>query len=411
MKEVVIKIEGEDWKKALDKAFKKLNKEAKIDGFRPGKAPKEVYIKKYGMTSLYMEAAESCLNEAYEMMLKENGDDVIVAQPEINLSAVTDDYVEFKFNLTLKPEVKLGKYKGLDVKKDTVKVTKKEVSEAIEQMRQRYMENIDKEGKVANGDVAIIDFEGFKDGVAFDGGKGEDYSLKIGSNTFIPGFEEQIIGMEKDEEKDINLTFPEDYHAEDLKGKDVVFKVKVKEIKEQKLPELNKDFFLDLGMEGIETKEDLEKQLEENIKVRKEAEADNKYIDDLLAEVAKNTKIDIPEAMIEEEIDRILKQYEENLKMQGITLEMFYQFTNSDEQALRDQMQEEAKNRVTYRLILEEIAKEEKIEVTDEDAETEATNLATRYQMDKDEFLKLFGGLDMVKYDLKMRQALEVLKK
>ena len=411
MKEVVIKIEGEDWKKALDKAFKKLNKEAKIDGFRPGKAPKEVYIKKYGMTSLYMEAAESCLNEAYEMMLKENGDDVIVAQPEINLSAVTDDYVEFKFNLTLKPEVKLGKYKGLDVKKDTVKVTKKEVSEAIEQMRQRYMENIDKEGKVENGDVAIIDFEGFKDGVAFDGGKGEDYSLKIGSNTFIPGFEEQIIGMEKGEEKDINLTFPEDYHAEDLKGKDVVFKVKVKEIKEQKLPELNKDFFLDLGMEGIETKEDLEKQLEENIKVRKEAEADNKYIDDLLAEVAKNTKIDIPEAMIEEEIDRILKQYEENLKMQGITLEMFYQFTNSDEQALRDQMQEEAKNRVTYRLILEEIAKEEKIEVTDEDAETEATNLATRYQMDKDEFLKLFGGLDMVKYDLKMRQALEVLKK
>lgn len=411
MKEVVIKIEGEDWKKALDKAFKKLNKEAKIDGFRPGKAPKEVYIKKYGMTSLYMEAAESCLNEAYEMMLKENGDDVIVAQPEINLSAVTDDYVEFKFNLTLKPEVKLGKYKGLDVKKDTVKVTKKEVSEAIEQMRQRYIENIDKEGKVANGDVAIIDFEGFKDGVAFDGGKGEDYSLKIGSNTFIPGFEEQIIGMEKGEEKDINLTFPEDYHAEDLKGKDVVFKVKVKEIKEQKLPELDKDFFLDLGMEGIETKEDLEKQLEENIKVRKEAEADNKYIDDLLAEVAKNTKIDIPEAMIEEEIDRILKQYEENLKMQGITLEMFYQFTNSDEQALRDQMQEEAKNRVTYRLILEEIAKEEKIEVTDEDAETEATNLATRYQMDKDEFLKLFGGLDMVKYDLKMRQALEVLKK
>ena len=250
MKEVVIKIEGEDWKKALDKAFKKLNKEAKIDGFRPGKAPKEVYIKKYGMTSLYMEAAESCLNEAYEMMLKENGDDVIVAQPEINLSAVTDDYVEFKFNLTLKPEVKLGKYKGLDVKKDTVKVTKKEVSEAIEQMRQRYMENIDKEGKVANGDVAIIDFEGFKDGVAFDGGKGEDYSLKIGSNTFIPGFEEQIIGMEKGEEKDINLTFPEDYHAEDLKGKDVVFKVKVKEIKEQKLPELDKDFFEPYRYEG-----------------------------------------------------------------------------------------------------------------------------------------------------------------
>ena len=174
MKEVLIKIDGEDWKNALDKAFKKLNKEAKIDGFRPGKAPKEVYIKKYGMTSIYMEAAESCLNQAYEKMLEQNGDDIIVAQPEINLSAVTDDYVEFKFNLTLKPEVKLGKYKDLGVKKDAVKVTKKEVDDAIEQMRQRYIENIDKEGKVEDGDVAVIDFEGFKDGVAFDGGKGEN---------------------------------------------------------------------------------------------------------------------------------------------------------------------------------------------------------------------------------------------
>ena len=411
MKEVLIKIDGEDWKNALDKAFKKLNKEAKIDGFRPGKAPKEVYIKKYGMTNIYMEAAENCLNQAYEKMLEQNGDDVIVAQPEINLSAVTDDYVEFRFNLTLKPEVKLGKYKDLGVKKDAVKVTKKEVDDAIEQMRQRYIENIDKEGKVEDGDVAVIDFEGFKDGVAFDGGKGENYSLKIGSNTFIPGFEEQIIGMEKGEEKDINLTFPDDYHAEDLKGKAVTFKVKVKEIKQQKLPELDKDFFLDLGMEGITTKEELEKQLEENIKVRKEAEVENKYIDELLAKASENTKIDIPEAMINEEIDRILKQYEENLKMQGITLEMFYQFTNSDEQALRDQMKDEAKNRVTYRLMLEEIAKAEKIEVSNEQAEIEAVNLATKYQMDKDEFLKNFGGLEMVKYDLKMRQALEVLKK
>ena len=324
---------------------------------------------------------------------------------------VTDEYVEFKFSLTLKPEVKLGKYTGLGVKKEEVKVTKKEVSEALKQMQERYIENIDKEGKVENGDIAVIDFEGFKDGVAFDGGKGEDYSLKIGSNTFIPGFEDQVIGMEKGEEKDINVTFPDDYHAEELKGKPVVFKVKVKEIKEQKLPELDKDFFEDLGMEGIDSKEALEKQLEENIKARKEAEADNKYIDELLEKAAKNTKIDIPEVMINEEIDRIIKQYEENLKMQGITLEMFYQFTNSDEQALRDQMKEEATSRVTYRLMLEEIANKENIEVTDEQAETEAATLATKYQMDKDEFLKLFGGLEMVKYDLKMRQAIEVLKK
>ncbi len=411
MKEVIVKIEGEDWKKALDKAFKKLNKEAKIDGFRPGKAPKEIYVKKYGMTNIYMEAAETCLNQAYEMMLEKNGDDIIVAQPEINVSAVTDEYVEFKFNLTLKPIVKLGKYKELGVKKDEVKVTKKEINEALKQMQEKYIENIDKEGKVEDGDIAIIDFEGFKDGVAFDGGKGKDYSLKIGSNTFIPGFEEQIIGMEKGEEKDINLSFPENYHVDELKGQPVIFKVKVKEIKEQQLPKLDKDFFDDLGMEGIDSKESLEQQLEENIKVRKEAEADNKYIDELLIAAAKNTEIDIPEVMINEEIDRIIKQYEENLKMQGITLEMFYQFTNSDEQALRDQMKEEATNRVTYRLMLEEIANKENIEITDEQAETEAANLATKYQMDKEEFLKLFGGLEMVKYDLKMRQAIEVLKK
>ena len=224
-KEVVIKIEGEEWNEALDKAFKKLNKTAKIDGFRPGKAPKDVFIKKYGMSSLYMEAAEACLDKAYEEMIKQNKDEKIVAQPEISVSAVTDDYVEFKFVLTLKPEVELGKYTGLKVKKDEVKVADEEVLEALNSMRERYIENVDKDGEVELGDVAIIDFEGFKDGVAFDGGKGENYSLKIGSNTFIPGFEEQIIGMKKGEEKDLSLTFPGDYHSEDLKGAPVIFKV------------------------------------------------------------------------------------------------------------------------------------------------------------------------------------------
>ena len=410
-KEILIKIDGEDWKEALDKAFKKLNKTAKIDGFRPGKAPKEVFLKKYGMTSLYMEAAEGLLDKAYEMMLKENGDDVIVAQPEINVNAVTDDYVEFKFTLTLKPVVKLGKYTGLGVKKEEVKVSKEEVKQTIDTMRERYTENVDKDGKVENGDLTIIDFEGFKDGVAFEGGKGENYSLKIGSNTFIPGFEEQIIGMSKGEEKDLNLKFPEDYHAEDLKGAEVVFKVKVNEIKEQKLPELDKDFFEDLGMEGIETVEDLERQVEENIKVRKEADAENKYIDELLAAASKNVEVEIPEVMIKEETDRIIRQYEENLKMQGVTLEMFYQFTNSDEAALRDQMREEATNRVTYRLMLEAITEKENIEVSEDEADEEASNLASKYQMDKDEFLKIFGGLEMVKYDIQMRKALEALKK
>lgn len=409
-KEVIIKIEGEDWKKALDKAFKKLNKTAKIDGFRPGKAPKEVFIKRYGMSSLYMEASEASLDLAYEKMIKEAGDVVIVAQPDISVSAVTDDYVEFKFVLTLKPEVKLGKYKNLGIKKEEVKVTDEEVKEALEDMRKKYIENIDKEGTVENGDIAIIDFEGFKDGVAFPGGKGENYSLKIGSNTFIPGFEDALIGMKKGEEKDIDLTFPEDYHEEDLKGAKVVFKVKVNEIKEQKLPEFDKDFFEDLGMEGITNLEELNKQLKENILARKENESLNKFIDELLNKAVENMEVEVPNAMIAEEQNRIISQYEQNLQMQGITLEMFYKFTNSDEAALKEQVKEEAITRIKQRLLLEEVAKEEKIEITDEEADKDATTLASRYQMEKDEFLKEFGGLEMVKYDSKMRKAIEFLK-
>ena len=409
-KEVIIKIEGEDWKKALDKAFKKLNKTAKIDGFRPGKASKEVFIKRYGMSSLYMEASEASLDLAYEKMIKEAGDVVIVAQPDISVNAVTDDYVEFKFVLTLKPEVKLGKYKNLGIKKEEVKVTDEEVKEALEDMRKKYIENIDKEGTVENGDIAIIDFEGFKDGVAFPGGKGENYSLKIGSNTFIPGFEDALIGMKKGEEKDIDLTFPEDYHEEDLKGAKVVFKVKVNEIKEQKLPEFDKDFFEDLGMEGITNLEELNKQLKENILARKENESLNKFIDELLNKAVENMEVEVPNAMIAEEQNRIISQYEQNLQMQGITLEMFYKFTNSDEAALKEQVKEEAITRIKQRLLLEEVAKEEKIEITDEEADKDATTLASRYQMEKDEFLKEFGGLEMVKYDSKMRKAIEFLK-
>ena len=410
-KEIIIKIDGKEWQDALDKAYEQESKKAKIDGFRPGKAPKEIFLKKYGKESLFMAAADLSINTAYDKMLEDNKDLEIVAQPELGLKSIDENGVEFKFTLTLKPVVKLGKYKGLDVKKETVKVTKKEVSENIENMQKRFSENVEKEGNVENNDIAIIDFEGFKDGVAFEGGKGENYSLTIGSNTFIPGFEEQLIGMKKGEEKEINVTFPADYHSEDLKGQPVVFKVKVNEIKTIKVPEINEEFFEDLAMEGINSLEALEKQVEENIKVQKEQASENKYFDDLLEAASKNVEVDIPHAMIHEEIDRMLKQYEENLKMQGLTLQQFYQYTNSNEDALKDQMHEEAEKRVLYRLMLEEIAKEEKIEITEEQANEEADKLAKKYQMEKEEFLKLFGGLDMVKYDLKMRSAMETLKK
>lgn len=411
IKEINVTIEGEKWQKAIDKAYDKVSKKVKIDGFRPGKAPKDIFLKKYGKENLLVEAADSCMQDAYMDILKDNEGLEIVAQPKVEIKGVSDEKLELMFTLILKPEVKLGKYTGLGVKKEEAKVTKKEIEESIDHMRSHYAENVTKDGKVANGDIAIIDFEGFKDGVAFAGGKAENYSLTIGSNSFIPGFEEQIIGMGKGEEKELNLTFPEDYHAEELKGAPVVFKVKVNEIKEVKVPELDKDFFEDLGMEGIDSKEALEKQVEENIKTRKESELENKYLDELLEAAAKNTEVDIPDVMIEEEIDRMLKQYEENLNMQGITLEQFYKFTNSDEKALRDQMKEEAGKRVKFRLMLEEIAKAEKFDMSDKDAEKEAEELASKYQMTKDEFLKQFGGLEMVKYDYKMRQAMETLKK
>ena len=411
VKELTIKVEGKEWKDAIDAAFAKANKKVKIDGFRPGKAPKEVFLKKYGVEALYMDAADSALEAAYRKMFEDNKDLELVAQPEVNILAIDENHVEFKFVLTTKPEVKLGKYKGLGVNKETVKVTKKEVDERIEQIRHRYAENVTKEeGNVENGDIAVIDFEGFKDGVAFPGGKGENYSLAIGSGSFIPGFEEQLIGMKKGEEKEIEVTFPKDYHAEELKGAKATFKVKVNEIKEVVYPEINEDLFADMGATDIKTEEEFRKQLEETIKVAKEQEAENKYIDDLLAAAAKETKVDIPDAMIHEEAHRMVHQYEDQLRMQGLTLEQFFKYTNSNEEALMDQMHDEAKNRVLYRLMLEEIAKQEKINITDKDANKEAEELAKKYQMTKDEFLSAMGGLEMIKYDLTMKGAMDVLK-
>jgi trigger factor len=409
--EVTVKIDGQEWKDALEKAYDKASKKAKIDGFRPGKAPKEVFMKKYGVESLFMDAGDLVLESAYKKAFEGKDNLELVAQPDIALKSVDENGVEFVFTLTTKPEVKLGKYKGLKVAKPEIKVTKEEIDQTISEMRNRYAENVVKEtDKVEDGDIAVIDFEGFKDGVAFEGGKGENYDLTIGSHTFIPGFEEQVVGMKKGETKDVNVTFPEDYHAEDLKGAPVVFKVTVKEVKTVQIPDLDKDFFADLGMTDLETEADLRKQVEETIKLRKETDADNKYIDDLLAEAAKTVEVEVPDTMIHEEAHRMVHQYEEHLQMQGITLEQFFQFTNSNEEALMEQMHDEAKNRVTYRLMLEEIVKAEKLSISEEDAEKEATTLAEKYQMTKDEFLKAFGGIEMIKYDLTMRAAIDVLK-
>ena len=321
--EINIKIEGKDWTDALDKVFAKKQKTAKVDGFRKGKVPRRIYEKKYGKESLYMDAVDIVAQDAYLKALEESKL-VPVVKPEINLKNVSDEGVEFTFKIITTPEVKLKKYKGLGIKPKKVKVTKEEVDHELGHLLERYTELVVKDGKVENGDVAIIDFEGFKDGVAFDGGKGENYSLEIGSNTFIPGFEEQIIGMKAGDKKDLDLTFPEDYGAKDLAGAKVVFKVKVNEIKQKQTREFDEDFFEDLGMEGVDSEEKLRDQIKSSLTAQKEVENENKYVDELLEAVGKNVEVDIPQEMVEEEIDRLMGRFEEQMKMQGVSLDLYY---------------------------------------------------------------------------------------
>ena len=407
--EVVIKIDGEAWVKALDNAFKKKQKDAKVDGFRKGKVPRDIYEKHFGKESLFIDAADSVLQDAY-MKAMDESKLVPVVQPAVDLKSLNDEGVEFTFKIITKPEVKVNKYKGLNIKPEKVEVSDEEVNHELGHLLERYTELVTKDGKVENGNVAIIDFEGFKDGVAFDGGKGENYSLEIGSNTFIPGFEEQVIGMKVGEEKDLNVTFPDDYGVKDLAGSPVVFKVKVNEIKEKVQRELDEDFFDDLGMEGVNSEDTLRDEIKKSIEAQKEMDVENKYVDAILEAVSKNVEVDIPEEMVDEEVTRLMGRFEEQMKMQGISLDLYYQFTNSKEEDLKAQLEKEAYSNVLYRLMLEEIMNLEKIEVSMEDAEKEATDLAKKYQMEKDEFLKQFGGIEMIQYDLEMRKTVELLK-
>lgn len=407
--EVIVKIEGVEWTEALDKAFKSKQKDAKVDGFRKGKVPRNIYEKHYGKESLFFPAAEEVLQSAYAKAMEESNL-IPVVQPSVDIKDISDNGVEFTFKIITKPEVKIKNYKGLGIKPEEIKVTKDEIDHEIGHLLEEYTELVTKEGEVKNGDVAVIDFEGFKDGKPFDGGKGENYSLEIGSNTFIPGFEEQVIGMKTGEEKDLTVSFPEDYGVEDLKGQPVIFKVKVNEIKEKVTRELDKEFFEDLAMEGVDSKETLEKEVEKNIKAQKEADNENKYIDHLLEEVAKNVEVDIPQEMVDEETTRLLGRFEQQMAMQGISLDIYYQFTKSSEEDLRKQMDKEAYQNVLYRLMLEEIMNLEKIEVSQEEASKEAEELAKKYKMDKEDFLKQFGGLEMIQYDLEMHKVIDLLK-
>ena len=407
--EEIVKVDKEKFEAAIDKAFEKKKSHIKLDGFREGKVPKDVYFKKVGKESLYMDALDILLPDAYDEVMK-NYKPII--DPKVDIKSIGEDGVEFVFTITTMPEVEISKYKGLNIKKEKVKVTDEEINHEMGHLLERFTElSIKESGKVESGNVAVIDFEGFKDGKAFEGGKGENYSLEIGSNTFIPGFEDQVIGMEKGEEKDINVTFPEDYHAEDLKGAEVTFKVKVHEIKEKQARELDEEFFEDLGLEGVNSEETLKEEIKKNIEASKEREIEDKYVDEILGAIAKNTKVDVPEELIEDEIHHMIHNFEDQIKMQGLSLEVFYEMTKSTEEDLHNQMKPEAEKHVLYRIILEKVKELEKVDVSLEEAEKEAEELAKKYNVEKEEFLKMYGGIEMLKYELEVKKVLEILMK
>lgn len=409
-KTVNYKVNGEEWTKAKDEAFAKIVKKAKVDGFRQGKVPRNVFEKKYGTGDIISEAMEKIVDAKYaETIVKEKL--VPVVEPKLEIEKASDDELAFKITFILDPEVKLGNYKGLKVKKEEAKVTKKEIEHEVSHILDRYAELVSKDGAVEDGDTVIIDFKGFKDDEAFEGGSDEGYSLEIGSHSFIPGFEEGIIGMKKDESKDIDLTFPEDYMAKDLAGQKVVFNVLVHDIKKRVVPELDEEFFKDLDMEGVTNKEELNKVIEEEIKAQKEHDNENKFIDDLLEAASKNMTIDLDEEIIDAEVERMYKQFTERLKMQGIDEELYFTYAGITKEKVKEDMKKEAEARVKYRYLLEAIVKEEKIEIADKEAKEELKKMADTYKMTEEELLKEFNdSLEVLKYDLAMRKAIEVLK-
>ena len=400
-------VKGKEWVELQDEAFEKVNKKAKIDGFRPGKAPRSAYEKKYGKQDILFEAADMAIKKEYERLLtKEKVMPVI--EPKVDLVKCDDNELEVKFIFVLEPKVELGKYTNLGVKKEKVKVTKEEIDHRIHHLLEDYAEMIVKDGKVENGDTAIIDFKGLKDGVAFDGGTAENYSLTIGSNTFIPGFEDALIGMSKGEEKDIDLTFPEDYMAEELKGQKVVFKVKVNEIKTRVVPKLDKDFFDDLGMEGVTNKEELEHEVKHEIEHQKEHEMEHVYEEKCLEAASENMKVEICNELIDDEVEHMYNEFMQRMAMQGVSEEMYFQYTKAKKEDITSQMKEDALKRLKYRYLLKEIINVEKIKVTDKEAKARVKEMASMYQVDEDTILKDVS-LENIKFDLMYTKALEIV--
>ncbi len=409
VKEFETKIEGKAWSDALDKAFNTKKKDLKVDGFRKGNCPKDIYIKKFGIETLFMDAVDNCINDAYHKILDDNKL-VPVCEPKVDIKNINADFVEFIFTVIERPEVKLGKYQKLGVKKEKVEVTDEEVEHELMHLKEKYADIVELDsGKVEKGFTAVINFSGVVDGKVLEGGTGENYPLEIGSNTFIPGFEDGLIGMEIGEEKVLKLKFPEEY-VENLKGKDVEFTVKVTGLKKRVLPEMNEDFFKDLGYENVKTEAELKAEIKKHLLEHKEADAENKYIDELLRKASENIEVEINPEIIENEQNRMIDDYRNNLKMQGLSLEQYLQFTKSSIEDLKKQIEPEATSRVKIRYLLEEVSKKENVEVTDEEVKEEVNRISTAYNVPENEVIDMIGGEDIIKADLKMRKAVDIIK-
>lgn len=406
--EIEIKLDKE-WLSALDNAFKKKNKEVKIDGFRKGSAPKDLYIKKFGIESLYMDAVDEAVGIGYKKALENEKIEAII-EPKVDIKNINDKEIEFKFTIISKPEVKLGEYKNLGLKKETAKVTKEEIENEIKKLQDQMADLVVKEkGTVANGDTAVIDFKGYVDGALLEGGTGENYSLEIGSGSFIPGFEEGLIGHKSGETVTLNLKFPENY-TENLKNKDVKFDVTINEVKTRVVPEINEDFFKDLGYDDVKTKEDLDKKVKSYLLEQKNHQIDDEYLDKCLEKAAENMKVDINDEIVDEEVHRMIHQYEDQLKMQGLDIQKYFELTGDNEENLHKKMEPEALKRVKYRFLIEAIAENEKIDFTKEEVNKKAKEMAENYGISVDELIKAYGTIDVVKYDMTMHKALEIVK-
>lgn len=410
--ELRVTVDGENWKKAQEKAFKKIAQNLQLKGFRKGHAPAELVRKRVNPREVLVEAVDAVAQEAFNFGLEEYKEIRLIDRPLLDVEALDEESVSLLFKLTVYPDVELGDYKAVEYKEDKVSVLKKDVDREIENIRQKHAEEVLKEeGKVENGNIAVIDFEGFKDGVAFEGGKGVEYPLEIGSGSFIPGFEEQIIGMETEEEKDINVTFPENYGVSDLAGQPVVFHVKVDGIKEKVLPELNDEFVQEVNIaEDVKTVDELTKHLKEQMKAQRKSEAEEKATNKLLDDLCEVCKVDIPEVMIEDETQRTFEDYAARIQQQGLSLDMYYRIMGTDEKGFKEQLKPEAEKKVRIRLILEAIADDMKVEVTEDDLKEEYEAMAKQYGMEVDKIKELVPDT-YLSDDLKMRKTLEALKK